>query len=72
MSPNKHTFTSDGSFPDGSVKNAANYCRNPNNTKDGPWCYLAEDIGSESCGIPHCTSRGNTIRTALVIYETYT
>ena len=26
-------------IPDGSLEDAANYCRSPNNDRSGPWCY---------------------------------
>ena len=33
-----------------------NYCRNPDNEPEGPWCYNGEgrDPRWEYCGIPHC------------------
>ncbi|UJR10019.1 hypothetical protein I4U23_014242 [Adineta vaga] len=35
------------------IKNAQNYCRNPNGKADGPWCYVQYDdaFDQESCGI---------------------
>jgi len=68
MSPNNHRFTSDENFPDDSVKDAANYCRNPDNYENGPWCYLAETTGYEVCGIPYCATTGNTCHLQQVIY----
>ena len=48
---------SDTEFPDQSVSEAANYCRNPNNTRDGgPWCYTERsDVNSGYCDIPYCS-----------------
>lgn len=34
-----------------------NFCRNPDDRTDGPWCYTMDrDTVSESCGIPQCTT----------------
>ena len=48
-------------FPDDTVDEKFDYCRNPNNNSIGPWCYTMEDeydyysdeIG-ERCAIPLC------------------
>ncbi|KAJ8947274.1 hypothetical protein NQ318_014170 [Aromia moschata] len=42
-------------FPDGSKKNAKNYCRNPTRDSMGPWCYtMNDDLKFETCGLPLC------------------
>ncbi|KAJ8939698.1 hypothetical protein NQ314_011040 [Rhamnusium bicolor] len=42
-------------FPDGSKKNAKNYCRNPTKDSMGPWCYTMNyDLQFETCGLPLC------------------
>ncbi len=41
------------SFPDKSVDDASNYCRNPNKLVDGLWCYIADNI-MDLCDIPFC------------------
>ncbi|CAH1786990.1 unnamed protein product, partial [Owenia fusiformis] len=53
--PHKHTPLEDDQFPDNSVKDASNYCRNPDNEPQGPWCFTT-DVNSrwEYCGIPYC------------------
>jgi hypothetical protein len=56
--PHSHSFVTDN-FPDVSVANANNYCRNPDNHTDGPWCYTIDpDIERESCGIKLCMQPG--------------
>nr|CAB3266484.1 sortilin-related receptor-like [Phallusia mammillata] len=38
-----------------------NYCRNPDNDQQGPWCYTTEQSTRwEYCGIPQCGSSTNT------------
>jgi len=43
-------------YPDGSVNDASNYCRNPDNNYDGGlWCYTTDpDKRWESCDVPSC------------------
>ena len=43
-------------FPDASLNDASNYCRNPDRKSGGPWCYWGDDESSwEYCDIPSCT-----------------
>ena len=53
--PHKHTRTNIAKFPDHSLKEAGNYCRNPDGSSRGPWCYTT-DKGKrwEYCNIPKC------------------
>ncbi|CAG0895741.1 unnamed protein product, partial [Cyprideis torosa] len=45
----------DENFPDGSRSLAKNYCRNPDSSSGGPWCYTSDpDIRREYCNIPYC------------------
>ncbi|XP_047002817.1 uncharacterized protein LOC124620192 [Schistocerca americana] len=49
---------SDEDFPEGSRKDARNYCRNPTNASRGPWCYtLDSDVPYEECDVPLCSSK---------------
>ncbi|CAF0753164.1 unnamed protein product [Adineta ricciae] len=40
-------------FNDASVKEAKDYCRNPNNSPDGPWCYVlhSDKFEPKPCGV---------------------
>ncbi len=42
-------------YLDGSVSAAENFCRNPDNKPDGPYC-LTQDPGTrwEYCDVPRC------------------
>ena len=49
-------------IPDGSLEDAANYCRSPNNDRSGPWCYYVYyDTHKDElnwdwdyCDVPQC------------------
>ena len=45
-----------GDFPDNTVEDASNYCRNPIiGFKAGPWCYTVDrNVRWESCDVPVC------------------
>ena len=56
QSPHQHSYKQDGSFPDGSVNDASNYCRNPDRYWDeGVWCYTTDpDTEWGKCNVPRC------------------
>jgi len=60
--PNKHNFTQDKLFPDGSVQIAGNRSRNPDPTHtDGPWCYTMDpNTRWEQCNVPKCPEKDPT------------
>ena len=43
-------------FPDASVDDAQNYCRNIDNVVEGPWCYYGNPIDKTYgfCGLQDC------------------
>merc|ERR1719361_2621845 len=41
-------------FPDNSIEDAVNYCRNPNWDEKGPWCRSSDFGGWQTCAIPKC------------------
>lgn len=46
-----------GNFPDSSVSDAGNNCRNLDNDGNGPWCYTTDpNTRWENCDIPLCRS----------------
>ena len=40
--PNSHAFTNPNSFPDATLSEASNYCRNPGDMADGPFCVTTD------------------------------
>ena len=55
-SPHGHRYTEDSMYPDGSVTDASNYCRNPDSNWDGGiWCYTMDPNKIwELCSVPTC------------------
>ena len=54
--PNEHNSgIFDYEFPDNDIYAAGNSCRNPDNDKDGPWCFTTQEgVVLQQCGIPIC------------------
>ncbi|XP_013397107.1 uncharacterized protein LOC106163933 [Lingula anatina] len=55
--PNNHTFTNPATYPDATVSDAENYCRNPDPNNFGIWCYVVEPNvtgGVDLCDVPPC------------------
>ena len=59
IAPNIHFYTNATLFPDGSLDNANNFCRNPSADPLGPWCYNNDFVTFEEqpvlyCDLPKC------------------
>ena len=56
--PQTHNYDNDAIFPlDGSVENAANYCRDPDETY-APWCFTVDpNVRWDWCNISLCNSK---------------
>ncbi|ELU18326.1 hypothetical protein CAPTEDRAFT_59638, partial [Capitella teleta] len=53
--PHIHFHTADYFYPELDVSAAHNFCRNPSNDRNGPWCYTTDpDINREYCDVPFC------------------
>ncbi len=64
QAPHQHHFTS-SDFPEASLSDTANYCRNPGNEERGPWCYTTDpDIIWQYCDISIC--QGNIFNYVLL------
>ena len=56
QAPHQHEYTDPDLFPDATLEEASNYCRNPNADPAGPWCYTTDpEIPTQYCDIPMCT-----------------
>ncbi|GFR92241.1 receptor protein-tyrosine kinase [Elysia marginata] len=57
-SPHNHQFTTENLFPDASLSDVKNYCRNPYNKgtyEEKPWCYTIDPgVEWDYCDIPGC------------------
>ena len=66
----------DHAFPEGSVKGAENFCRNPKPATNLPWCYYRGGTGkgsgvgrkSEKCGIGSCCKFSNFFVVFVLIF----
>ncbi|CAH1777803.1 unnamed protein product, partial [Owenia fusiformis] len=55
QTPHSHPYVDPALFPDRTLGEASNYCRNPNNDQNGPWCYTIDSLLiKEYCDIPFC------------------
>jgi len=55
QSPHQHKNNKDHKFPENSVADAVNYCRNPDNEPVGLWCYTTDPkVRWEACDVPAC------------------
>ena len=55
QTPHSHTRNNPSKFPDSSLEEASNYCRNRDDTAGGPWCHtIDENVCWEFCPIPIC------------------
>ena len=54
--PHQHSYKENYKYPDATISNAENYCRNPEASYHlGTWCYTMDpSIKWEHCNIPAC------------------
>ncbi|XP_025079259.1 uncharacterized protein LOC112555197 [Pomacea canaliculata] len=57
-------------FPDRSTNH--NFCRNPNNSPTGPWCYTDLNGTSQSCSVPHCPTALVSLNESDPLFDTVT
>ena len=58
QSPHYHLNTNVLLYPDASLQEASNFCRNPDEEKT-VWCYTTTSLRWEFCAIPMCDSKSN-------------
>ena len=55
QNPHEHSRNNIDDFPETQLEDAANFCRNPDDTAGGPWCYTTDPNKRwEFCDIPFC------------------
>ena len=53
-----HNFTESERYPDVSMSDAQNYCRNPDGKLEGPWCFVDDPfVEWDFCDIPACDGK---------------
>jgi len=67
QTPHRHGFNQDHMFPDGTVKGASNFCRNPENGFIGLWCYTTDtETRFERCDVPTCGQSAHLVNIAVI------
>ncbi|CAH1777812.1 unnamed protein product, partial [Owenia fusiformis] len=62
QSPHPHDKYDPALFPESTIEEASNYCRNPTNNPGGAWCYTTDvDVEWEYCDIPLCGRYQKTV-----------
>ena len=62
QTPHLHEMTDPDLFPDHTLEEAQNFCRNPDGQTHGPWCYMMSHTASSTilakmtCNVPYCDS----------------
>ena len=56
QTPRQHEMTDRDLFPDHTIEEAQNFCRNPDGDPLGPWCYTMKRSRKERCIVPYCDS----------------
>ena len=63
----------DYEFPDGSLAAAENYCRNPDTTTGGPWCYTMDpSVRWQFCDVYFCRKYYNEVTFSVYDMQTET
>lgn len=53
--PHTHSHTDPDDFPDSSLEDAGNHCRNPDGDAGGLWCYTQDpNVDWEYCDVQVC------------------
>ena len=55
QAPHQHDFTDPSMYPDASIPDAENFCRNLDDDPNGPWCFTNDpNVRRQTCNIPIC------------------
>ena len=67
QTPHAHSKTDPDDFPDTTLADAANYCRNPDDSYIGPWCITTDVLERwDICDVAYC---GSECHPCLVIED---
>ena len=55
QAPHQHDFTDPSMYPDASIPDAENFCRNLDDDPNGPWCFTNDpNVRRQTCNVPLC------------------
>jgi len=61
-------YLDDDLYPDGSRAAARNYCRNPDTSYAGVWCYTTDpEVRWEKCDVPLCSGKSAAVWTTEAV-----
>jgi hypothetical protein len=70
QSPNTHEYTDPAQFPDDTLADASNYCRNPTNMAYGMWCVVVSYYWYiDFCDVPLCAADYCKYRNICVLLD---
>ncbi|CAH1777809.1 unnamed protein product, partial [Owenia fusiformis] len=73
QTPQPHPPYDDTFFPDGTVYDASNFCRNPTNHITGPWCFTTDPyVRWQQCSIPYCECKTDPLGLTYKGQRSYT
>ena len=84
QTPHPHETTDPDLFPDDTLEEAQNFCRNPDGSSFGPWCYTMDHIAptktgtqtatlwaKKPCYVPYCDSINTSMIYVALLISTY-
>ena len=70
QAPHQHDFTDPAMFPDVTLEDTNNYCRNPDGSPDGAWCFTTDpEIRREHCDIQVCQGKDHLHSYDIIIVQ---
>ena len=74
QTPHSHEMTDPDLFPDNTIEEAQNFCRNPDGASAGPWCYAMDTTfitRKWTCNVPYCDSMNTRMIYVTLLISRY-